>query len=63
MLKFKYKKKLQMTERQNLTEFIKYRMSENVFIKEVWIYLSKFSRKIATTQFNMTELFKSEWQF
>ncbi len=34
MLKFKYKKKLQMTERQYLTEFVKYRMSENVFIKE-----------------------------
>ncbi len=35
MLKFKYKKKLQTTERQYLMKFIKYRMSENVFIKEV----------------------------
>jgi len=35
MLKFKYKKKLQITERQYLMKFIKYRMSENVFIKEI----------------------------
>jgi len=35
ILKFKYKEKLQMTERQYLIEFIEYRMSENVFIKEV----------------------------
>jgi len=35
MLKFKYKKKLKMTERQYLMKFVKYKMSENVFIKEV----------------------------
>jgi len=35
MLKFKYKKKLQMIERQYLTEFVEYRMLKNVFIKEV----------------------------
>jgi len=35
MLKFKYKKKLQITEKQYLIEFVEYRMSENVFIKEV----------------------------
>ncbi len=34
MLKFKYKKKLQMTERQYLIKFVKYKMSKNVFIKE-----------------------------
>jgi len=34
MLKFKYKKKLQMIERQYLMKFIEYKMSENVFIKE-----------------------------
>ncbi len=34
VLKFKYKKKLQMTERQYLTEFIKYKMSKNIFIKK-----------------------------
>jgi len=33
-LKFKYKEKLQMIRRQYLTEFVEYRMSENVFIKE-----------------------------
>ncbi len=61
MLKFKYKKKLQMTERQYLIKFVEYKMLKNIFIKKVWIYLSKFSKKIAATQFNMTELFKSEW--
>ncbi len=35
MLKFKYKKKLQMTERQYLIKFIKYKILKNVFIKEV----------------------------
>ncbi len=35
MLKFKYKKKLQMTEKQYLIKFVEYRMSENVFIEEV----------------------------
>ncbi len=35
MLKFKYKKKLQMTERQYLMKFVEYKMSENVFIKKV----------------------------
>ncbi len=34
-LKFKYKKKLQTIERQYLTEFVRYKMSENMFIKEV----------------------------
>ncbi len=34
MLKFKYKEKLQMTERQYLIKFVEYRMSENIFIKE-----------------------------
>ncbi len=63
MLKFKYKKKLQTTERQYLIEFVEYRMLKNVFIKEVWIYLNKFSKKIAATQSDMTELFKSEWWF
>jgi len=52
-----------MTERQYLTEFVEYRMLKNVFIKEAWTYLSKFSKKIAATQSDMTELFKSEWQF
>ncbi len=33
-LKFKYKKKLQMTERQYLMKFVKYKMSENIFIKK-----------------------------
>ncbi len=35
MLKFKYKKKLQIIERQYLMKFVKYKMSKNVFIKEV----------------------------
>ena len=63
VLKFKYKKKLQTTERQYLTEFVEYKMSENMFIKEVWIYLSKLSRKITATQSDIIRLFKSEQQF
>ncbi len=35
MLKFKYKKKLQMTEKQYLIKFIKYKMLKNIFIKKV----------------------------
>jgi len=34
VLKSKYKEKLQMTERQYLTEFVRYKMSENMFIEE-----------------------------
>ena len=33
-------------------------MSENVFIKEVWIYLSKLNKKIAAIQSDMIKLFK-----
>ncbi len=35
MLKFKYKKKLQTTEKQYLIEFVKYKMLKNIFIKEI----------------------------
>ena len=63
VLKFKYKEKLQTTERQYLMKFVKYRMSKNMFIKEAWTYLSKLSRKIAATQSDMIRLFKSEQQF
>ncbi len=63
VLKFKYKKKLQMIERQYLMKFIEYRMSENVFIEEAWIHLSKLDRKIAATQSDIIRLFKSEWWF
>ncbi len=52
-----------MTEKQYLMKFVEYRMSKNVFIKEAWIYLSKFDKKIVATQSDMTELFKSEWWF
>ncbi len=34
MLKFKYKKKLQIIERQYLMKFVEYKMLKNVFIKE-----------------------------
>jgi len=49
-----------MTEKQYLMKFVKYRMSENVFIKEVYIYLSKLNKKIVVTQSDITELFKSK---
>ncbi len=35
VLKFKYKKKLQITERQYLMKFVEYKMLKNVFIKEI----------------------------
>ncbi len=35
-------------------------MLKNVFIKEAQTYLSKLDKKIAATQSDMTELFKSE---
>jgi len=35
MLKFKYKKKLQMIERQYLMKFVKYKILKNIFIKEI----------------------------
>jgi len=38
-------------------------MSKNVFINEAWTYLSKLSKKIAATQSDMIDLFKSEWRF
>jgi len=63
VLKFKYKKKLQMMKKQYLMKFVEYKMSENVFIDEIWIYLSKLSRKIVATQFDMIDLFKSKWRF
>jgi len=44
-------------------KFIKYKMSEIVFIKETWIYLSKLNKKIAATQSDITDLFKLKWQF
>ena len=63
VLKFKYKKKLQTMKRQYLMKFIEYKMLKNMFIKEAWTYLSKLDRKIATTQSDKIDLFKSEWQF
>ncbi len=38
-------------------------MSEDVFIEKIWIYLSKLNKKITTTQFNITDLFKLKQQF
>jgi len=63
VLKFKYKKKLQMMKRQYLMKFVKYKMLKNIFINKTWIYLSKISRKVAATQSNMISLFKSKWRF
>jgi len=63
VLKFKYKKKLQMMRKQYLMKFVEYKMSENMFINEIWIYLSKLNKKIAATQFNMIDLFKLKWRF
>jgi len=63
VLKFKYKKKLQTMKRQYLTKFVEYKMSENMFINKVWTHLNKLNRKIAATQLNMINLFKSKQKF
>ncbi len=62
-LSYKYKEKLQITERQYLMNFIDYRMSTNIFIEKTWIHLVKLTQKIITTQKNMSDLFKSERHF
>ncbi len=59
-LSYKYKEKLQITERQYLMNFIDYRMSMNIFIKKTWTHLVKLTWKIITTQKNMSDLFKSK---
>ncbi len=48
-LSYKYKEKLQITERQYLTNFINYRMSTNISIEKAWTHLVKLTRKIVTT--------------
>ncbi len=62
-LSYKYKEKLQITERQYLMNFIDYRMSTNIFIEKTWTHLAKLTRKIVTTQKDMSDLFKSERHF
>ncbi len=59
-LNYKYKEKLQITERQYLMNFINYRMSMNIFIKKTWTHLVKLTWKIITTQNDISNLFKSE---
>ncbi len=62
-LSYKYKEKLQITERQYLMNFIDYRMSMNIFIKKTWTHLVKLTWKIVATQKDMSNLFKSERHF
>ncbi len=62
-LSYKYKKKLQITEKQYLMNFIDYRMSMNIFIKKTWTYFIKLTWKIIATQKDMSDLFKSEHHF
>ncbi len=62
-LSYKYKEKLQITERQYLTNFIDYRMSMNIFIEKTWTHLVKLTRKIVATQKDISDLFKSERRF
>ncbi len=59
-LSYKYKEKLQIIERQNLMNFIDYRMLMNIFIKKTWTHLVKLTWKIVATQKDMSNLFKSE---
>ncbi len=62
-LSYKYKEKLQITERQYLMNFINYRMSMNIFIEKTWTHLVKLTWKIVATQNDMSNLFKSERRF
>ncbi len=62
-LSYKYKEKLQITERQYLINFINYKMSTNIFIEKTWIHLVKLTWKIVATQKDISNLFKSECCF
>ncbi len=62
-LSYKYKEKLQITEKQYLMNFIDYRMSTNIFIEKTWTHLIKLTWKIVATQNDMNNLFKSERRF
>ncbi len=62
-MSYKYKEKLQITERQYLMNFINYRMSTNIFIKKTWTHLVKLTWKIITIQKDMSNLFKSKRRF
>ena len=62
-LSYKYKEKLQITERQYLMNFINYRMLMNISIKKTWTYLVKLTWKIVAIQNDMSDLFKSECCF
>ncbi len=62
-LSYKYKEKLQITERQYLMNFIDYKMSTNIFIEKTWTHLVKLTQKIVATQNDMSNLFKSEHHF
>ena len=62
-LNYKYKEKLQITERQYLMNFIDYRMLINIFIEKIWTHLVKLTWKIVATQKDMSNLFKSEYHF
>ena len=62
-LSSKYKKKLQTTERQYLTEFIEYKMSLNMTVDETWTQLDNLDRKITATQSRLKNFVTSEQQF
>ncbi len=62
-LSYKYKEKLQITERQYLMNFINYRMSTNIFIEKTWTHLVKLTWKIIIIQKDISNLFKSECCF
>ncbi len=58
-----HNKKLQITERQYLMNFIDYRMSTNISIEKTWTHLVKLTWKIVATQNDMSDLFKLECRF
>lgn len=63
VLSYKYKEKLQITEKQYLMNFINYKMSMNIFIKKTWIHFIKLTWKIVVTQKDISDLFKLKCYF
>ena len=62
-LKFKYKKKLQITKKQYLTEYVEYWMSIKTFIDKTWTHLIKLDRKIAAIQSDLSDFIKFDCYF
>ena len=59
----KYKKKLQIVEKQYIQKLINYKKSSNMIIETTYIDIIKKSRKVVALQSNMTDFAKFERRF